>query len=59
MTRDVYQNERQFQSVSDVSTAIFRSWDKISQKTLDFYMVNSVRRKCIEVIIAKGGEIAH
>jgi transposase len=58
MARDVYQNERQFQSVSDLSTAVLRSWDKISQKTLD-YMVNSLRRRCIEVIIAKGGEIAY
>jgi hypothetical protein len=58
MARNVYQNERQFQSVSDLSTAILRSWDKISQKTLD-YMVNSVGRRCIEVIMAKGGEISY
>jgi hypothetical protein len=58
MARDVYHNECQFQSVSDLTTAILRSWDKISQKTLD-YMVNSVGRGCNEVIMARGGEIAY
>ena len=55
MARDVYQNERQFQSVSDLSTAILRFWDKIS---LD-YLVNRMGRRCIEVIKAKEGNIAH
>jgi hypothetical protein len=56
--RYVIQNDRQFQSVSDLSTAILRSWDKIPLKTLDD-LVNSVGRRCIEVIKAKGGKIAY
>lgn len=55
MSRDVYRNGTQYESVALLTAAVVAAWQRIPQDTLTT-LISSMPRRCIEVIKKKGNK---
>lgn len=55
MSREVYQNGKQYDSVSTLTKAVIEAWKNIQQVTLTT-LIESMPRRCIEVIKKQGNK---
>lgn len=58
MSRMIYANGRQFDTVEELKEAISAAWSQVDQSTL-INLVKSMKRRCIQVIECKGGPIPY
>ena len=56
LVRRVYANQRQFESIQSLTACILDAWDSISTETL-VSLTQSMRKRCVEVVLAKGKKI--
>ena len=57
LVRDVYADNRQYQTVEELKTAIIRAWNRLPQETVN-RLVESMRDRIFEVI-QRSGKVTH
>ena len=58
LTRQIYKNNRQFQKVSDLKAAIFKSWDEIKDSIIKL-LIKSMNNRIFEVIKCNEAKIKY
>ncbi|CDF34343.1 unnamed protein product [Chondrus crispus] len=56
LVRRVYENQRQFDDVQSLSAGILEAWNGIKTDTLQ-HLTQSMRKRCVDVVVAKGKKI--
>lgn len=54
LTREVYQGQRQFDNVEDLTDAVMHAWGKLSTPKLR-KLIRTMPKRCGEVLVKKGG----